>query len=69
MVSAEEFFGANAGKVWVALRNSGPMTAAKICEVAEIEEHDVRGALGWLGREGKLHIEKNHKNYVYSVTD
>ena len=69
MVTNEEFFGPNAGKVWAALKNNSPMTAAKLCEVAEMEEHDIRGALGWLGREGKLRIEKNHKNYVYSLNE
>ena len=69
MINCEDFFGMNAGKVWSALKNNGPMTASKICEVAELEEHNVRGALGWLGREGKLRIEKNHKNYVYSLNE
>jgi DNA-binding transcriptional regulator PaaX len=69
MVTSEEFFGPNAGKIWAALKNNGPMSAAKLSEVAELEEREVRGALGWLGREGKLNIEKNHKSYVYSLTE
>jgi hypothetical protein len=67
MVTCEEIFGVNAGKVWEALKNNGPMTTAKLCEIAELEEREVRGALGWLAREGKLNIEQKHKNYVYSI--
>ncbi|MCX6816188.1 MAG: winged helix-turn-helix domain-containing protein [Candidatus Aenigmarchaeota archaeon] len=69
MVTCEEFFGANAGKVWAALKSNGPMTAAKLCESAELEEREVRGALGWLGREDKIKIDQSHKNFVYSLNE
>ena len=67
MVSAEELFGVHAGKVWEALSRNGAMTAGRLCEAAELEEHEVRAALGWLGREGKLRIEKEHSHYTYSL--
>ena len=61
MITSEEFFGPSAGKIWEALKNNGPLTASKLCEVTELQEREVRSALGWLGREGKLNIEKVHK--------
>ena len=69
MVQVEEFFGEDAGKVWTALKSHGPMSAAKIGEVAELEEREVRGALGWLGHERKIKIEKNQNNYIYSLNE
>lgn len=67
MINVEELFGNNAGKVWEALSKNGTMNAGKICEVAELEEHEVRTALGWLGREGKIRIEKEKNRYLYSL--
>jgi DNA-binding transcriptional regulator PaaX len=67
MISAKELFGANAGKVWDALSRNGSMNAGKLTEVTELEEHEVRAALGWLGREGKLRIEKEHNHYLYAL--
>jgi predicted transcriptional regulator len=69
MVSAEEHFGVHAGKVWEALKANGPMTIGKMSEVLELEDHDIKGALGWLGREGKLDIEKQHNHFVFSLRD
>jgi len=69
MVTAEEIFGAHAGKVWEVLKNNGSMTAAKIGELADLEDREVRGALGWLGREGKLIIEKAKNNHVYGLIE
>lgn len=69
LVSTEEFFGVRAGRVWETLKANGPLTAAKICDLAELEEHEVRSGLGWLAREGKIRIEKGAKNYTYALTE
>ena len=65
----EEIFGANAGKVWHILKNKGTMTAAVIAEETQLKANDVFGALGWLGREGKIHIINNKKGLLYKLTE
>ncbi len=69
MIPVEEFFGIDAGKIWQALKEHGPMSAAKIGEVAELEEREVRGALGWLGHERKIKIDKTQNNFVYALNE
>lgn len=65
MPTLEEFFGTNAGKVWQALNSSGALTAKELAKATKLKETEVFGALGWLGREGKLVIaeEKGQKKY------
>jgi len=67
MINVDEHFGVNAGKVWDALSKHGALSAGRICEVAELEDRDVRAALGWLGREGKIRIEKDQNHFMYSL--
>ena len=67
MVSNEEHFGLNAGKVWAALKTLGPMNVGKISSQTDLEENEVIGALGWLGREGKISIDKKGNKHVYSL--
>jgi sugar-specific transcriptional regulator TrmB len=52
----EEIFGKNAGKVWSVLKTKGPMSAASIARKTKLGITAVYGALGWLGREGKIQI-------------
>ena len=55
----EEFFGFNAGKVWQALNKSKkPLTINQIMKSTKLKRDDVFGALGWLGREGKIEVLK-----------
>lgn len=55
----EEFFGFNAGKVWQALsKNKKPLTIYQIMKSTKLKREEVFGALGWLGREGKIEIQK-----------
>ncbi|MGC9149477.1 MAG: winged helix-turn-helix domain-containing protein [Sulfolobales archaeon] len=65
----EEIFGVNAGKVWHALKNKGPMTARDIAKETNLKITDVYGALGWLGREGKIEIIKEKKKVLYRLTE
>jgi len=52
----EELFGINAGKVWHVLKENEKLTANAIAKKTGLKLRDVYGALGWLGREGKIEI-------------
>jgi hypothetical protein len=69
MPTVEETFGVNAGKVWNALNEKGPQTAAELRKTTKLTTNEVYGALGWLAREGKINIlyEKRNKNPRYSL--
>jgi hypothetical protein len=68
-MKSEEVFGMNAGKVWNILKNKGMLTALQISKEAEIKVTDVFGALGWLGREGKIEIINEKKKIFYKLKE
>lgn len=60
----------NAGKVWKALKEAGrPMTAREIARATGLKITDVYGALGWLGREGKVEIIEEGRRRAYRLTE
>ncbi|MEM7825269.1 MAG: winged helix-turn-helix domain-containing protein [Candidatus Aenigmatarchaeota archaeon] len=63
----EEVFGVNAGKVWHALNSKGPLTASMISKETKLKINEVYGALGWLGREGKIEIINDKKGFLYKL--
>ena len=66
----EEYFGVNAGMVWKVLKNAGrPLTAREIARTAGLKITDVYGALGWLGREGKIEIVEEGKRRLYRLLE
>lgn len=65
----EEVFGMNAGKVWNVLKSKGTLTALQISKEAGLKITDVFGALGWLGREGKVEIINEKKKTFYKLKD
>lgn len=66
-VNIEEFFGANAGKVWQALNGNGALNVLEISKRAKIKSTDVISGLGWLAREGKIAIETKNKKHYYKL--
>jgi hypothetical protein len=52
-IIAEEF-GQNAGKVWQALNETGPLSETKLINTTFLNEHQVHAAVGWLARENKV---------------
>lgn len=58
-------FGENAGKVWRALQDHGPLSETKLIDFTFLSEHQLHSAVGWLARENK--ICKN--NTVYKLGD
>lgn len=56
--------------MWRALRESGrPMTAREIAKAAGIKITDVYGALGWLGREGKIEVVEERKRRLFRLIE
>ncbi|MEW5760345.1 MAG: winged helix-turn-helix domain-containing protein [Candidatus Thermoplasmatota archaeon] len=66
-ISPEKIFGVNAGKVWEAIHDKNELTTKEIANRTKLSELDVYGALGWLGKEGKVTIIFDGKNYKYKV--
>lgn len=60
-------FGANAGKVWNVLNKYGAVNSDKISKMAKLNINEVYGALGWLGREGKVIILEKEKTLYYQL--
>ncbi|MBU1941116.1 MAG: winged helix-turn-helix domain-containing protein [Candidatus Thermoplasmatota archaeon] len=48
--------GTHAGNVWKLLQTWREVNVAHISEYLDMEEADTYSALGWLAREGKIHI-------------
>jgi uncharacterized protein (DUF362 family) len=54
----ESIFGNNAGIVWKALNQNFPMTIDDLTKATALEREEIYGALGWLGRENKILVER-----------
>jgi hypothetical protein len=68
-MNPEQVFGVNAGKVWHTLKTKGRLTAASIAKEVKIKPNDVYGALGWLGREGKIQVVNEKKAIFYKLNE
>ncbi|MCK9586040.1 winged helix-turn-helix domain-containing protein [Methanothrix soehngenii] len=65
--SVDLVFGINAGIIWDLLSLKGPMSARELAKSAALRIDDVHGALGWLGREGKINVNKKGRSRIYSL--
>jgi len=65
----EEVFGTNAGKVWGVLKTKGALNARKIAKESQLKPKDVFGALGWLGKEGKIQIINDKRSVKYKLIE
>ena len=65
--SVDLVFGINAGIIWDLLSLKGPMPARELAKSAALRIDDVHGALGWLGREGKIDVKKKGRSRIYSL--
>ena len=66
-MKAEDVFGVNAGKVWQTLKTRGSSTIASISKETQLRTDEITGALGWLGREGKIEIVDDKKGTLYKL--
>ena len=60
-------FGVKAGLVWEALNKNGPSTIGDIAQATSMRRELVYGALGWLGRENKITMERRGRALVFSL--
>jgi hypothetical protein len=65
--TVESIFGTKAGIVWEALNKNGPGTVDNIVKATGMRRELVYGALGWLGRENKIVVERRGRAMVFSL--
>ena len=65
--AVELIFGINAGIIWESLNLNGPMSVSDLIEATSLLPEDIYGALGWLGRENKISVEKEGTIRFYSL--
>jgi hypothetical protein len=66
--TVESIFGAKAGIVWEALNINCPSNIGDIAKATGMRLELVYGALGWLGRENKISVERDGTVRVYSLS-
>ncbi len=64
----ELIFGVNAGIIWESLNLEGPMTVEDLVKATALPSEEICGALGWLGRENKISVERQGTERVYSLS-
>ena len=65
--TVESIFGIKAGIVWEALNQNGPSSIDNIVKATGLRRELVYGALGWLGRENKIIVERRDRALVFSL--
>jgi hypothetical protein len=66
-IAVESVFGINAGIVWEALNENGPSAIDNLVKMTGLSRELVFGALGWLGRENKILLEKRGRAFIISL--
>jgi hypothetical protein len=66
-MTIESVFGTIAGIVWEALNKNGPSNIDNIVKATGLRRELVYGALGWLGRENKITVERQGRAMVFSL--
>ena len=65
--TVESIFGTKAGIVWKALNQNGSSNIGDLVKATSMSREEVYGALGWLGREDKIFVEKRGRAIVFSL--
>jgi hypothetical protein len=66
-MTIESVFGMKAGIVWGVLNQNGPSTIGDIVKARGLKRELVYGALGWLGRENKITVERRGRAMIFSL--
>jgi hypothetical protein len=66
-ITVESIFCMKAGIVWEALKKNGPSNIGDIVKTTGMRRELVFGALGWLGREGKISVERQGRAIIFSL--
>ena len=67
--TVESIFGTKAGVVWRALNQNGPTNIGDLVRITSMSREEVFGAIGWLGRENKILVEKRGRALVFSLRE
>jgi len=65
--SVVDQIGETAGLVWQTLMKEGQMSLTKLAKQVNPPKDIVMQAVGWLAREGKVHIEETGRGRVISL--
>ena len=66
-ITIESVFGVKAGIVWGVLNQNGPSTIRDIAKATGLKRELVYGALGWLGLENKITVERRGRAMIFSL--
>jgi hypothetical protein len=66
-MTIESVFGTSAGIVWEVLNKNGPSNIDNLMKVTGLRRELVYGALGWLGRENKITVERRGRALIFSL--
>jgi hypothetical protein len=66
-LTIESIFGVNAGIVWEALNKNGPCNLGNLVKTTLLSREEVHGALGWLGRENNISVERRGRAIAFSL--
>jgi Winged helix-turn-helix domain (DUF2582) len=66
-MSTIELIGTTAGAVWRFLSAAGPSTLYAIEKGIDAPKSSIAMAIGWLAREGKLHVEYEGRTVRYAL--
>jgi hypothetical protein len=67
--TVESIFGTKAGIVWKALNKNGPSNIDNIVKATGLRGELVYSALGWLGRENKIIVERSGRAMIFSLRE
>ena len=67
--TVESIFGTKAGVVWEFLNSNGPSNIGDIVKATGMRRELVYAALGWLGRENKIVVERRGRAMVFSLQE
>jgi hypothetical protein len=67
--TVELIFGTKAGIVWKALNQNGASNIGDLVKITSLSREEVNGALGWLGREDKILVERRGRVMVFSLRE
>ncbi len=67
--TVESVFGTNAGIVWRALNKNGSSNISDIVKATSLTREEIHGALGWLGRENKIVMQRRARAIFFSLPD
>jgi hypothetical protein len=67
--TVESIFGAKAGVVWRSLNQNGPSNISDLVKTTSLSREEIYGALGWLGREGKIIAVQKGRAMIFSLQE